>query len=196
MVCKKDEKASELVLEALKKKQIVIIPTDTVYGFSSIVEEKDICLEDGTDEIIRKIKGRDETKPLIQLISKPQDIKKYTDDELPQNLLEKWPGSLTIIVNTKKEHPLYKRYKTIAFRCPGDLWLRNIIEKLGSPIYSTSVNKSGSAVLETVLEIKNVFENDVSLIVDDDDKKGALPSTLVSIENGKVKVLRQGTVKI
>ena len=40
------------------------------------------------------------------------------------------------------------------------------------------------------------FGDEVDLIIDDGDKKGALPSTLVAIENGEVKVLRQGSVKI
>lgn len=196
MQIKKNDEAQAFIVEALKKNKIVIIPTDTVYGFSGLVLEKDIPAQDGTDARIREIKGRAETKPLIQLIGHPQDINKYTDDQIPLSLLDKWPGALTIIVNTKKTHPLYKRYPTIAFRCPGDLWLREIIIKAGAPIYSTSVNRSGSPVLETIPEIAKEFENEVALIVDDGEKKGALPSTLVAIENGEVKVLRQGNVEI
>lgn len=196
MICKKDEKGAALVLESLMAGKIVVIPTDTVYGFSGLVLEEDIPFDKGTDAQIRAIKGRSETKPLIQLIGCPEDIKKYTDDNIPQTLLSKWPGALTIIVNTKKSHPLYKRYPTIAFRCPGDLWLRQIIIQAGAPIYSTSVNRSGCPVLETVSEIAAEFEEEVALIVDDGDKKGALPSTLVAMENGLPKVLRQGAVEI
>lgn len=196
MICKKDEKGAALVLESLMAGKIVVIPTDTVYGFSGLVLEEDIPFDKGTDAQIRAIKGRSETKPLIQLIGCPEDIKKYTDDDIPQTLLSKWPGALTIIVNTKKSHPLYKRYPTIAFRCPGDLWLRQIIIQAGAPIYSTSVNRSGCPVLETVPEIAAEFEEEVALIVDDGDKKGALPSTLVAMENGVPKVLRQGAVEI
>lgn len=196
MICKKDEKGAALVLESLMAGKIVVIPTDTVYGFSGLVLEEDIPFDKGTDAQIRAIKGRSETKPLIQLIGCPEDIKKYTDDNIPQTLLSKWPGALTIIVNTKKSHPLYQRYPTIAFRCPGDLWLRQIIIQAGAPIYSTSVNRSGCPVLETVPEIAAEFEEEVALIVDDGDKKGALPSTLVAMENGVPKVLRQGAVEI
>lgn len=196
MICKKDEKDAALVLESLMAGKIVVIPTDTVYGFSGLVLEEDIPFDKGTDAQIRTIKGRSETKPLIQLIGCPEDIKKYTDDNIPQTLLSKWPGALTIIVNTRKSHPLYKRYPTIAFRCPGDLWLRQIVIQAGAPIYSTSVNRSGCPVLETIPEIAAEFEEEVALIVDDGDKKGALPSTLVAMENGVPKVLRQGAVEI
>lgn len=196
MILKKDDESINTVVQKLKNNEVVIIPTDTVYGFSGLVLEEDISADKGTDAKIREIKGRAETKPLIQLIGRPEDIKKYTDDEIPESLLAKWPGALTVIVNTRKNHPLYKRYPTIAFRCPGDLWLRKIIIQSGAPVYSTSVNRSGCPVLETVPEICAEFEKEVALIIDDGDKKGALPSTLVAMENGAPKVLRQGAVEI
>ena len=196
MLLKKSDKDSvKITSDILKKGGIVIIPTDTVYGFSGIVA----CTnKDGktTDAVIREIKGRSGTKPLIQLIAKPEDIRLYTDDEIPESLLSKWPGALTIIVNIKKSAPEYETLPTVAFRCPGDPWLRQIIENCNCPIYSTSVNRSGKPVLDEVSAIVSEFENEVDLIIDDGDKKGAVPSTLVSIEANKVKVLRQGSVVI
>ena len=85
---------------------------------------------------------------------------------------------------------------TTAFRCPGDEWLRNILKELDCPVYSTSVNRSGCPILETEEEIIREFEKDVDLIVKDGDKKNALPSTIVSICDGQLKVLRQGAVSL
>lgn len=197
IINKSDIKSASLTADFLKQGKIVILPTDTVYGFSGIVDAND----DSTfscDEKIRAIKGRSETKPLIQLIAKPEDIYLYTDDKIPTELLQKWPGALTIIVNVKKNAPLSENAKlpTIAFRCPGDVWLRKIISLCNAPLYSTSVNRSGSPVLENENDIISEFEDEVDLIVTDGDKKGALPSTLVKIENGEGKILRQGSVKI
>lgn len=197
IINKSDIKSASLTADFLKQGKIVIFPTDTVYGFSGIVDSND----DSTfscDVKIRAIKGRSETKPLIQLIAKPEDIYLYTDDKIPTELLQKWPGALTIIVNVKKNAPLSENAKlpTVAFRCPGDAWLRKIISLCNAPLYSTSVNRSGSPVLENENDIISEFEDEVDLIVTDGDKKGALPSTLVKIENGEVKILRQGSVKI
>lgn len=197
IINKSDIKSASLTADFLKQGKIVILPTDTVYGFSGIVDSND----DSTfscDAKIRAIKGRSETKPLIQLIAKPEDIYLYTDDKIPTELLQKWPGALTIIVNVKKNAPLSENAKlpTVAFRCPGDVWLRKIISLCNAPLYSTSVNRSGSPVLENENDIISEFEDEVDLIVTDGDKKGALPSTLVKIENGEVKILRQGSVKI
>lgn len=191
-ITKNTQDSIQKTAEILKSGGIVILPTDTVYGFSGIVDKSQ------TDAKIRSIKGRSESKPLIQLIAKPEDIFLYTDDKIPQNLLNKWPGALTIIVHTKKDAPLPENAKlpTIAFRCPGDMWLRNVIQECGVPIYSTSVNRSGKPVLDEQAAICEEFQNEVDLIVEDGDKKGALPSTLVTIENGTIKVLRQGSIKI
>jgi len=197
---KSDSSSIEQTVSTLKKGGIVIIPTDTVYGFSGIVDLKAAGWHFESDAKIRAIKGRAETKPLIQLIAKPEDIRLYTDDEIPAELLAKWPGALTIIVHIKNDSPLadtaIPESRTVAFRCPGDEWLRKIIAECGAPIFSTSVNRSGQPVLDTNAAITSEFGSEVDLIIDDGDKKGALPSTLVAIENGQVKVLRQGSIQV
>ena len=197
---KSDPTSIKTTADTLKRGGVVIIPTDTVYGFSGIVDLKDSAAHFETDAKIRAIKGRAETKPLIQLIAHPEDLRLYTDDIIPDTLLSKWPGALTIIVHVKEESSLadtaIPESRTIAFRCPGDEWLRKIIAECGAPVFSTSVNRSGQPVLDTTSAITSEFENEVDLIIEDGDKKGALPSTLVTIENGKVKILRQGSVII
>lgn len=201
LIQKSDPTSIDQTTATLRRGGIVIIPTDTVYGFSGIVDlaaGSTPPLE--TDAKIRAIKGRSETKPLIQLIAKPEDILLYTNDKLPDSLLSKWPGALTIIVHIKDGAPLapssIPESRTVAFRCPGDEWLRKIIANCGAPIFSTSVNRSGQPVLDTSSAISAEFEKEVDLIIDDGDKKGALPSTLVTLEDGKVKVLRQGTIYV
>ncbi|MCR5763369.1 MAG: L-threonylcarbamoyladenylate synthase [Treponema sp.] len=197
MIIKKSDKNSEdLVIKSLIQGRIAILPTDTVYGFSGIVDVDYSDKSFHTDSVIRSIKGRSETKPLIQLIANPEDIYKYTDDEIPSHLLKKWPGPVTLIVNVKKDSHLSDCPKTVAFRCPGDRWLRNIIERCNAPLYSTSVNRSGQPVLSSIFEIQKEFESETSIIIDDGDKINALPSTIVSLQNGIVKVLRQGSVSV
>ena len=206
VIAKADAAAVTCTAEVLKEGGVVIIPTDTVYGFSGLVN-RDSRVKPGndtshrmslsdltrqsltTDDRIRTIKGRSETKPMIQLIACPEDLAKYTGDNVPVNLLQKWPGALTIIVNDN-------RGGTTAFRCPGDEWLRKVIAACGGPIYSTSVNRSGQPVLDEQDAIIKEFGREVDLIVTDGDKKGAKPSTIVSITDGTVKLIRQGDVEI
>ena len=200
IINKASQTSIQTTADTLKRGGIVIIPTDTVYGFSGIVDLKSAKTHHETDTKIRAIKGRAETKPLIQLIARPEDLRLYTDDKIPDQLLSKWPGALTIIVHIKDDAPLaataIPESRTVAFRCPGDAWLREIIARVGAPIFSTSVNRSGQPVLDTTQAIASEFANEVDLIIDDGDKKGALPSTLVTLENGQIKVLRQGSVTL
>jgi Putative translation factor (SUA5) len=189
MCLKSDEHSAEMCAEYMKNGKVLILPTDTVYGFSALVEhaEKPVF---NTDARIRAIKGRAETKPFIQLIARPQDIFLYTDDIIPQNVFSVWPGALTVIVHDKNGDG------TTAYRCPGDEWIRNVIQKCGSPVYSTSVNRSGSPVLDRIDDIRREFENECDLIVSDGDKKGALPSTIITVTDGSITVIRQGSVKL
>ena len=197
MICEKCDKSSiEVTAKALKEGKVVIVPTDTVYGFSAIVDLKGNA-EYYADNRIRAIKGRSETKPLICLLSDVSELKKYTNDIIPQKVLASWPGALTVIVNIKEDSPLAHYAPTVAFRIPGDEWIRKVIAECGSPIYSTSVNRSGKSVLEHIADIENEFASEVDLIVRDGDKTGALPSTLISITgNNEIKILRQGSVII
>ena len=186
MICRKsDDDSIQKCISSLKNGGVVIIPTDTVYGFSGIVDGK-------TDSIIRKIKGREEYKPFIQLISSPQEIYNYTDYVIPQKLLDCWPGPLTIIVNTKEQND--SGVQTVALRCPGDEWLRKVIAECGASIYSTSVNRSGQPVLDTEAAIINEFAAEVDLIVADGDRKSSVPSTIVKVEKENYTIIRQGAV--
>lgn len=173
----------EITVDKLRNKEVVIIPTDTVYGFSGIVP--------WTEDSIRQIKGREENKPFIQLIASPKDIYYYTDEKIDKKYLSMWPGPLTIIVPQKED-----KTKTIALRCPNDDWIRKVIELTGFSIYSTSVNHSGEKILSDIYDIVKEFDKDVVLIVDDGNKKDSKASTIISIIDGDVKLIRQGELKI
>lgn len=194
MTCSKDNSTIKELASILRKGGVAIIPTDTVYGFSGIVDDSpDNQMH--TDDRIRQIKGRSETKPLIQLISDPRDIENYAAVPIPKNLYSKWPGSLTIIVPIKAGVFMPGGLSSVAFRCPGDQWLRNLIAECGKPLYSTSVNRSGCPVIELIDGIRSEFEAEVDFIVDDGDRRGNVASTIVRLDSdGSYEVLRQGSV--
>ena len=201
---KSDPHSIELCAAALVRGEVVIIPTDTVYGFSGIVPE--------SEERIRRIKGRDETKPFIQLIAEPEDIALYSDSSLPPVIRSLMPGAVTVIVKNiikNAESTLVPAEDSVsgladnascgtttAFRCPDDDWLRTLIRKCGKPLYSTSVNRSGFPVLTDIGMMEKEFAAEVFCIVDGGEKKEALPSTIVDLSVGTPKIVRQGSVKI
>ena len=72
IVEKNDRNSIKIASEKLLAGEIVIIPTDTVYGFSGIVKP-----ESNIDKKIREIKGREEEKPFI-IKDVTQDAKSYS----------------------------------------------------------------------------------------------------------------------
>ncbi len=185
MIVSKSNPDSEfIVAKALKEHQVVIIPTDTVYGFSGIVPFSDAA--------IRSIKGRSETKPFIQLISDPSEIEKYSSTKVPDNILQYMPGPLTVIVKNKQNDG------TTAFRCPDDNWLRNLIKQCNAPLYSTSTNRSGEKILFDVMEMEKEFGKEVYCIVEDNAtiNKESSPSTIVDVSSGEIVVVRQGALRL
>ena len=182
---KSDADCLSAVSEALLEGKVVIIPTDTVYGFSGIVP-----LSEGA---IRRIKGRDEGKPFIQLIADPEDIARYSPTIVPDKIRSRMPGALTVIVPTQNASG---GHTTTAFRCPDDEWLRSLIRTCKTPLYSTGVNRSGAPVIDDVKIMEKEFGSEVFCIVDGGGQKQSLPSTIVDITGGEIKILRQGVVHI
>lgn len=188
IISREEAFSEKIVAECILKGGVCVIPTDTVYGFSGIVP--------WSKNKIQTIKGRDEGKPFIQLIADPNEIYNYTSLSISSRLFSLWPGALTLVVPVSKGD---NAGSTIAFRCPGDAWLRKVVELVGSPIYSTSVNRSGQPVMYKLQSICDEFLGEVDLIVDGDKiiAPDAKASTLVELtDDGQCKVLRQGSVTI
>lgn len=192
IINKNDLNSIDITANILKKGQIVIIPTDTIYGFSGIVDFQNQYFQ--TDYKINAIKKSKEDKPLICLIEKPQDVFLYAEN-IPEKIINLWPNSLTVITDVKKNCPIKTQHKKIAFRCPNNKWLQNVIKKVEQPIFSTSVNMSGLKELKQIKDIIKKFQNNVDLIVNDGDIQ-ASPSTIIEINNDNINVIRQGSIKV
>jgi L-threonylcarbamoyladenylate synthase len=201
LIIKKDSPfSSEKTARVLREGARVIIPTDTVYGFSALAPLRGEAAYEARKNAaaISDIKGRDgEAKPLIRLVARPEDIFFYAADPIPASLLRKWPGALTVIARLKNELVFEggsAEDASCAFRCPADAWLCDVIERAGAPIFSTSANRTGQPVITKIERIIEEFSRDVNLIVDGGDTKEALPSTIVAVSTNALTVVRQGAV--
>ena len=142
ILSKNAPESARITAEFLRDNRLVIIPTDTIYGFSGIVPD--------ASSLIIEAKGRDEGKPFIQLIAHPEDLAAHTETKIHPGLLGLWPGAVTVIVPVAGGN-------TTAFRCPGDPWLREVLRLTGKPVYSTSVNRAGNPALNKIDDIIREF---------------------------------------
>jgi len=180
-------------IKTLKKDGVVILPTDTLYGILGRAESKKAV------ERIYEIKGRDENKPFIVLVTSQEQIKNFgiKINTKQAKFLEKiWPGKVSVILPCPlaKWEYIHRGEKSIAFRMIGarNKNLFDLINKVG-PLVAPSVNKQGEKPAETIKEAKEYFDDEVDCYINGGKKIGE-PSTLIKVKNGKIEILRQGKV--
>ncbi|MCX6753356.1 MAG: L-threonylcarbamoyladenylate synthase [Candidatus Nomurabacteria bacterium] len=176
------------VIKSLKKDGIGIIPTDTLYGIVGSAFSKKAV------EKIYKIKGRDENKPFIVLISSIKDLEKFGIQhpyklEFVRMLEKFWPGKVSVILSCSKYKYLHRGENAIAFRLPNKKSLIELIKKTG-PLVAPSANPQGMIPASNIKEAKKYFGDNVDFYVAGGTLKSK-PSTLIKInKNGEIEVLR------
>jgi len=165
-------------IELLNDNDVLVLPCDTIYGLCAKMGE--------AEETLRNIKKRRETKPFLVLATLEQ-AKELCD--IPQDIIDLWPCSLTAVLNKKDGG-------TLAIRVPADPFLQSILKELNSPIYSTSINESGYSSLTNIVDIILNYKDRVSAFVVDSEMQGQTPSTLINVTSKPYKILRQGSYQI
>ena len=186
----------KLVAGALESGQILVLPTDTIYGLS--------CRADDPLAIKRiyKLKERDPKRPLIILVSDLAMLKRYASLSSRQaSFLKKIWGAddrpTTIVLAPLENLPreLYGAHGSLALRLPKSEFLIKIIKKLKRPIVSTSLNLSGQESIMSVKRLSGYFpatKNGPDLIVDQGYCRRRRPSRLIDLRDGtKPLILRK-----
>lgn len=193
---KEEIKEEELkkVREVLEQDGLIIFPTDTVYGLACN------CYSEKAIKRIFEIKKRIREKPINVLTDSVEKIEMIAEvSQKEKELVEKYmPGALTIILDKKEELPsvLTSSLDTVGVRIPKDDIALKILERLPYPLATTSANESGE---EAGIELENFvedFKGKVDAIIDGGKTKVQIASTIIRVEGEKIKVLREGSIKI
>jgi len=185
-----DEKGIETAQQIVKKGGIVIFPTDTVYGIGCDPYNKKSVKK------IYDLKSRDFSKPFPILVDSKETAKKIAIfDETSDKISEKfWPGPLTVILkltDDKLKESLNLEEK-IALRVPDNKCILKLLEKCNF-LVGTSANISNQDSSSDPDEcLKNMQNFDIFVDGGVIDSKGE--STIIEIENGKVKIIREGSL--
>lgn len=184
-----DENASIELLEALERGGVVVVPTDTLYGFSTAVRS-----EEGYRRIL-KLKRCPEMRNFLLLAASLEMAERYIASwgcTSKEELGAIWPAPLTAILPTGPGCPAWVA-ETVALRVPDFEPLLEIISRLGEPILSTSVNLSGAPPLHTPEEIEELFGEGVDFIARSRTSLQDLPSTIVDFTGAEPVLVRQGS---
>lgn len=182
--------------QALCNGEIILYPTDTIYGLGVDATDKDAVAA------LRDLKGRDERKPILIMLPSIESIEEYAEmNDDAWRLAEAFlPGPLTLVLPAKKSVSYDLTFnRTIGIRVPNDPFCLALAEAFEKPITSTSANRAGEATLGTVAEILGQFgfrADAIALAIDSGEKKGGKPSTIVSCTDAGRVVLREGSISV
>ncbi|MEZ5175673.1 MAG: L-threonylcarbamoyladenylate synthase [Acidimicrobiia bacterium] len=176
---------------ALKRGEIVGVPTDTVYGIAADP------FDEAALERLHELKGRDNDKPIAILVaSLEQGLLLGAMSDRALDLADKhWPGPVTLVVPRLDTAPPWLgngARRTIALRCPDHPVALELLETVG-PLAVTSANRASEPPAQTADEAKASF-GDAILTYLPGDAGGGLPSTLVDLTAPTERVLRPGPV--
>lgn len=183
--------------KALKDGELIIYPTDTVYGVGGIIESEEAIKK------IYKAKERSFTSPLIVLVSNVSKIEKIAYiNEKNREKIEKlikvfWPGGLTIILNKRENVPdiMVSGGKTVGVRMPEHEIALKIIDSAGGLLPTTSANISGEPSPKSYTELSEEFKSRVEIVVDGGECPIGNASTIIDMSD-EPKILRIGAVSV
>lgn len=181
------------VVDALRRGDIVGLPTETVYGLAGSIT---------SDAALRKIfavKGRPADHPLIVHIARIEEMDSLVDDVPPSaRLLAEscWPGPLTIIVRASRQlsRVVTGGRDTVAVRFPAHLVAQTVIQQLGSPVAAPSANRFGHVSPTTAQHVVADLGSSIEWVLDGGPCAIGVESTIVDCTSDEPQILRPGSI--
>ena len=168
----------QAAITALEDGQLVVVPTDTVYG---------VAAHPGVEGAVGRlfwVKGRPIDKAIPILGRTQEDLTKLArfDDRASLLVKEFWPGPLTLVLPRAGGFDLDlggSETETVAVRVPDHPVTLDLLARTG-PLAVTSANLSGEPSATTVEAARAALGSRVSVYVDAGETKG-MGSTVVSL---------------
>ena len=182
-----------IIAKRMLQGEIIIFPTDTVYGLGCVVGNKKAM------ERIIKITGKKEKQTNLSIICRDLSmVSDYTmpiDNRVFKTLKRCLPGPFTFILSGNKEVQKYFKgtKKEIGIRIPDHEILQALLEEIGRPIISTSLNKE-DVIQPYYLDPEDIsehYQHSVDMMID--GGYGSYEeSTVVNTVGGDIEIVREG----
>ena len=176
---------------ALSNGEIIVYPTDTLYGLGADVFNKKAVKK------VFEIKKRPFDQPISVAVSCIEDLEKiaFVDERVHKIIDTFLPGSLTLVLNKKKIIPdiVTADLDNIAIRIPNNKLALELLSIFG-PLTCTSANIHNQKTPSVISDISMQFKpGDISVYIDDGKLEGT-PSTIIDLTHETSKILRKGTI--
>ncbi len=179
------------VADALRAGQVVAYPTDSTYALGCALEAREAV------ERIRAIRALPPSHHLTLVCRDLSELGLYAhvDNAVYRLLKALTPGPYTFILKATRQVPrrfLHPKRKTIGLRVPAHPVAQAILEAMGEPIMSTTLQLPGEAEpLTEPWEIRERLDRQVDLVVDA-GPGGTEPTTVVDLSGPEPVLLRVG----
>ncbi len=171
------------IIHKIKQGAIFIYPTDTIYGIG--------CIATNTASVqkIRTIKQRPDT-PFSIWVPSCEWVKQncvLTKDS--EQAITNLPGPYTIILQLKNNKSIaqniHPNTTSIGIRLPNH-WFHKLVEKLNTPIVTTSANKHNEPFMTSLENLDKSIEIEIDFLIYEGPKE-ARPSKIINTVENIVK---------
>jgi len=184
----------DLVVNAILDDGVLSVPTDTVYG---------ICARVHSPEAFNKlveVKNRPSNKKFPVMCSDIEQIKSIAivDDKAERLIRAFMPGPITLVLRKRADVFTYinnggtKETDELAIRMAPSIFLKQVINGVGSPLFMTSANQSGQEICKTLDDIERCCP-DLDGMIEGEVSFGEA-STIVDCTGDTIKIQRNGPI--
>jgi L-threonylcarbamoyladenylate synthase len=171
---------------------LIAFRTDTFYGLGADPFNPSAIRK------IRELKGREDGKPILLLISDDSEVDRFIQQSAFFKLIARghWPAPLTLIGVSRPEVPteLTAGTNSLGIRLPDDNEVRALVRACGGALTATSANVSGQPPARTAQEVEKYFPSGIDLIVDGGEVTARQPSTVLDVSGSGVRLVREGAI--
>lgn len=186
--------ALETAARTVRNGQLVVLPTDTVYGIGADAFNSEAVAA----LLAAKGRGRDMPVPVLVGSWSTIDGLVAAVPRTMRDLIEAfWPGGLTLVV----EHAPSLAWDlgdvrgTVAIRMPLHPVAIELLEKTG-PMAVSSANRTGMPPATTAAEAQDQLSDSVSVYLDGGSAAAGIASTIVDLTGEQPRIVRAGAVSL
>ena len=187
------EEGLEQAAAAIREGELVIFPTETVYGIGADAENIEAVRK------IYEVKGRPQNNPLIAHICSMEMVERLAVDISADayRLMDAfWPGPMTIIFKKKDIVPKETTggLETVAIRMPSHPDAARLISESGLYIAAPSANSSGRPSPSTAAHVIEDLSGKIDMILDGGPVDIGIESSIIDMSGDTPVILRPGFI--
>lgn len=186
--------AVEAAALAVQQGELVVLPTDTVYGVGADAFDP-VAVR---DLLAAKGRGREMPPPVLVSAVTTLDALAVRVPGYARALVEAfWPGPLTVVCHQQSslQWDLGDTRGTVAVRMPDHPVAIALLERTG-PLAVSSANKTGMPAATNADQAVEMLGDDVAVVVDAGTSPGGEASTIIDCTGDQGRILRRGALPI